>query len=58
MNDYIESPDGQRVRLQLPPHLTRTASAPAPIARFDGWFMPLGAARIDAWIRPETEEAA
>lgn len=56
MNDYIETPEGTRVRLTLPPHLA--TARPATIARGDSWFLPLGGARIDGWYRPEVDVAA
>ena len=56
MNDYIETPDGSRVRLTLPTHIK--AAAPAPIARGDAWFLPLGATPNDSWLRPDADHAA
>lgn len=53
MNDYIETPEGTRVRYLRPSELDRGKTL------LDGGrFRPLGVAHIDAMLPPEPPEAA
>lgn len=53
MNDYIETPEGVRVRFERPVPAERALSLLA-----GGRLRPLGVAHIDAVILPEPPEAA
>lgn len=53
MNDYIETPEGTRVRFERP-----VDAALATTLLAGGRLRPLGVAHIDAVLPPEPPEAA
>lgn len=52
MNDYIQMPDGQRLRFIRPPEL------PPPLQIVGGRLRPVGVAQIDHWLPAERSKKA